>query len=218
MAISPKSTRHKRWPLAMVTGGLLLGGAAVGAVGVAAANAAPELAAATPAPSASSKASQRASETPVTGSKAATLKAAALKAVPGATVLRIETDSDGAAYEVHLKKTDGTRVTVKFNAALQQTTVETDTGRGGHGHRGDETEVTGATATTLKAAALNAVSGATVLRVEKDADGAVYEVHLKKADGTYATVKFDAALKQTGIETGSGHGGHHGHDRSTPTE
>lgn len=41
----------------------------------------------------------RPGETVVTGANAATLKAAALKAVPGGTVYRIETDTDGAAYE-----------------------------------------------------------------------------------------------------------------------
>lgn len=74
----------------------------------------------------------------MTGAKATTLKAAALKAVPGGTVLRVETDDDGAAYEVHVKKADGTHVTVEFDAALKQTGIETHTGHGGgHGARGD---------------------------------------------------------------------------------
>ena len=210
---------RKRWPAALVATGLLAGGAAVGVVGVAAATAAPQLTSASPSPSASSSTDaekrHRGGETEVTGTKATTLKAAALKAVPGATVLRVETDADGAAYEVHLRKADGTRVTVEFDAALKQTAVETDTGRGGGhgpGGRGDETEVTGATATALKAAALKAVPGGTVERVETDSDGAAYEVHVTKADGTHVTVKFDAALKQTALETGPGKGGGRGGD------
>src|SRR5665811_1142958 len=39
-----------------------------------------------------------------TGTDLATLKAAALKAVPGGTVYRVETDADGATYEAHMTK------------------------------------------------------------------------------------------------------------------
>jgi hypothetical protein len=72
----------------------------------------------------------RSDESQVTGSKAATLKAAALKAVPGATVIRVETDAGDAAYEVHMKKADGSLVTVKFDKNLQQTAVEDGMGKG----------------------------------------------------------------------------------------
>ena len=219
-ASGTESSRRKRWPVVLVTTGLLVGGAAVGAAGVAA-SAAPELSAASPSPSASTGTSRghghRGDETAVTGAKATTLKAAALKAVPGGTVLRVETDSDGAAYEVHVKQSDGTRVTVKFDSSLKQTAIETDTGERGHGDRGDETAVTGAKATTLKAAALKAVPGGTVLRMETDSDGAAYEVHVKQSDGTRVTVKFDSSLKQTAIETDTGKRGHgraHRDDRS----
>ncbi len=81
------------------------------------------------------KTGQRSDETVVTGSKAATLKAAALKAVPGGTVERIETDADGAAFEAHMTKSDGTRVTVKFDSSLKTTGVEEGMGKGG-GHDG----------------------------------------------------------------------------------
>lgn len=70
-----------------------------------------------------------AGESSLTGSKAATLRAAALKAVPGATVDRIETDSGDGAYEVHMTKSDGSQVTVKFNSSLSQTAVESGMGR-----------------------------------------------------------------------------------------
>ena len=43
--------------------------------------------------------------------------AAATAAVPGATVIRAETDSSGASpYEVHMKKSDGSYVTVELDA------------------------------------------------------------------------------------------------------
>jgi len=50
------------------------------------------------------------------------------------------------------------------------------------------------------------VPGATVDRVETDADGAVYEAHVTKSDGTKATVKFDKDFAVTGVEEGNGMG------------
>ena len=50
---------------------------------------------------------QRSDETVLTGDTAQKVKDAALKKVPGATVLRVETDADGSPYEAHLRKSDG---------------------------------------------------------------------------------------------------------------
>jgi hypothetical protein len=50
-------------------------------------------------------------ETLLTGDAAAKVTAAARKEVPGATIVRVETDSGGAAYEAHMRKADGTFVT-----------------------------------------------------------------------------------------------------------
>lgn len=68
-------------------------------------------------------------ETVVTGADAATLRAAALKQVPGATVEAVTTDSGDAAYEVHLTKADGTHVTAKFDKNLTFVTVENGRGK-----------------------------------------------------------------------------------------
>ena len=65
-----------------------------------------------------------------------------------------------------------------------------------------ESNVTGETKTKLEAAALAEVPGATVIRAENDSDGDVYEVHLKKADGSVVTVTFDADFKVTGTHEG----------------
>ena len=65
-----------------------------------------------------------------------------------------------------------------------------------------ETLLTGDTATKAKAAALAAVPGGTIERVETDAEGATYEAHMTKADGSEVTVKLDANFKVTGVETG----------------
>jgi len=72
--------------------------------------------------------------------------------------------------------------------------------------RSDEKSVPGATAATLRAAALTAVPGASVYRIETDAGDGAYEVHMKKADGSLVTVKFDKDLKVTKVESGMGAG------------
>ena len=76
--------------------------------------------------------------------------------------------------------------------------------------RTDEKLVTGSTLSTLTAAAKQAVPGGTIIRVETDAGDAVYEAHMKKADGSLVTVKFDKDLKVTKVEDGMGQGDPHG--------
>lgn len=60
-------------------------------------------------------------ESLVTGSNATKLTDAALAKFPGATVIRVENDSDGDKYEVHLKKADGSVVTVTFDEDFKVT-------------------------------------------------------------------------------------------------
>ncbi len=80
----------------------------------------------------------------------------------------------------------------------------------GHGGsapvRGDEKALNAADAAKVKAAALKAVPGGTVYRVETDAGDGVYEAHMTKADGTEVTVKLDKSFAVTKIETGMGSG------------
>ena len=74
-------------------------------------------------------------ETLLTGDAATKARAAALAAVPGATVIRVETDSSGAGtYEAHLKKSDGTEVTVLMDSSFKVTS--TVDGFGGPGPQG----------------------------------------------------------------------------------
>jgi hypothetical protein len=55
-------------------------------------------------------------ETVLNGDTASKVTAAAQAKVPGATIERVETDADGhAAYEAHMIKADGSRVTVYVN-------------------------------------------------------------------------------------------------------
>jgi hypothetical protein len=72
--------------------------------------------------------------------------------------------------------------------------------------RSDEKSVPSATAATVRAAALKAVAGGTVYRIETDAGDGVYEVHMTKADGSLVTVKFDKNLTVTKVESGMGAG------------
>ncbi|MDQ1391981.1 MAG: hypothetical protein QOF30_958 [Acidimicrobiaceae bacterium] len=78
-----------------------------------------------------------------------------------------------------------------------------DPTQGGHMANGiTEVLLTGDTATKVKDAALAAVPGGTIERVENDAEGSPYEAHMTKADGTHVTVKVGADFKVTTIETG----------------
>ena len=69
--------------------------------------------------------------------------------------------------------------------------------------RSDETLLTGDTASKVQALAVAKVgNGATIVRVETDADGhAAYEAHMVKADGTPVTVYVDKSFTVVGVET-----------------
>src|SRR5205823_4858962 len=81
-------------------------------------------------------------------------------------------------------------------------------GRGGTG----ETALTGDVADKAKAAAEKAVPGGTVdsATTETDGNGAVYEVHVTKADGSHVTVLEDQNFTVLSIESCDHHGGRRG--------
>jgi hypothetical protein len=69
--------------------------------------------------------------------------------------------------------------------------------------RSDETPLTGDALAAVTKAAEAKVPGATVERVETDAEGhAAYEAHMTKADGTLVTVYVDKSYAVVGVETG----------------
>jgi hypothetical protein len=72
----------------------------------------------------------RSDEKVVTGANATTMTTKAKAKVPGGTVLRVESDAGDAAYEVHLQKSDGSLVTVKFDKNFNVTRVEDGMGKG----------------------------------------------------------------------------------------
>ena len=77
-----------------------------------------------------------------------------------------------------------------------------DPSTGGHQFNGiTETVLTGDAATQATAAKA-AVPDGTVERVENDAEGAAYEAHVAKADGSHVTVKMDSSFKVTSTEDG----------------
>jgi hypothetical protein len=96
-----------------------------------------------------------------------------------------------------------TTSTSSTTAASGSTAAAPDPSQGGHVANGiTETLLTGDTATQATAAAKAAVPDGTVDRVENDAEGATYEAHMTKADGTHVTVKMNADFSVSGIETG----------------
>ena len=153
-----------------------------------------------------SRSGQRTDEKALTGDTAAKVKEAALAETGGGRVRAVEADGDGnAAYEAHVVKSDGTHVTVYVDENFD--VVGTEEGRhgpGGPGHaRGAEKALTGDTAAKVKEAALAEVGGATVDRLETDAEGnAAYEAHVTKADGSRATVYVDKSFNVVDVETG----------------
>lgn len=89
------------------------------------------------------------------------------------------------------------------SAASGSTTAAPDPSQGGHTANGiTETLLTGDTAAQVTSAAQAAVPGATIDRVENDAEGATYEAHMTKADGSKVTVKVNADFSVASIEDG----------------
>jgi hypothetical protein len=125
---SPRSG-IRRWSLIAVTGAgaFVAGAVAIGVISAASA----QTDTTSPSPSASAPGygaqpgqpakgnrdesqPQRSDEKLLTGTDAEKAKAAALAKYPGATIQRVETDSDGV-YEAHLITSDGKRVTAEMD-------------------------------------------------------------------------------------------------------
>jgi hypothetical protein len=130
----------KRWGagLALAATGMLAGGViASGLPASAETTAATTAATSTTADSSSSvdeSKSRRSDESLLSGDTASKVRAAALAKYPGATIDRVETDSDGV-YEAHLTTAAGERVTVELGKDFAVTGTEAGGGHGG-GHRG----------------------------------------------------------------------------------
>jgi uncharacterized membrane protein YkoI len=152
----------------------------------------------------------RAPKTELTGDTLAKVKAAVLAANPGATIEHTHAETEnGAAYEAHIVKADGSRaeVTLDSNFAVLATAARADghEGRGGHGGPGafhDETPLDSATSAKVKAAVLAALPGSTVEHAKADTDsGGAYEAFVKKSDGTLVRVTLDKNFTVLRTET-----------------
>ncbi len=145
---SPGGARRRwLWTGGLLAAGTLLGGVLAGTMSASAASNGPTTAPSAPsgsgegssggtAPGGQPPADAR-SATPVrpdekalSAADAAKVKAAALAAVPGGTVYRVETDAGDGAYEAHMTKADGTLVTVKLDASFAVIKVEAGMGSG----------------------------------------------------------------------------------------
>jgi hypothetical protein len=71
-------------------------------------------------------------------------------------------------------------------------------------HGPGETLLTGTTAEKVRAAALAAVPGGTIIRVETDSAGSPYEAHVTTAGGSVVTVKIGSDYKVTATQSGFG--------------
>lgn len=224
--MSNRLTVALRWLIA----GTLAGGT-LGSVGIAVAQTDESTTTTAPsssAPSASAPAvpaapgepEPRRNRTPLTGDALEKAKAAALAAVPGATIKKAMTGAGGAAYEVRVQRPDGTPATVKLDENFDVTGIEEGRagGRCHHGRGrpgGPGGEVTGETAEKVKAAALAAVPGATVDRTLQGRDGG-YVALVTKSDGTRAAVKLDGSFNVTSVEDKAGRRGGRGHRHGPP--
>lgn len=151
---------------------------------------------------------QRSGPTALTGDAKTQAEAAALAAVPGGTVLRSfaakEGNPKGAAYVVVVQKDDESKVDVLEDASfgvIEVVAAKGCKGRGrGNGGRGGHERpapLAGDVKTQAEAAALAAVPEGTVKASHAarpgDESGAVYAVHVSKADGSEVVVLEDAA-------------------------
>jgi uncharacterized membrane protein YkoI len=93
--------------------------------------------------------------------------------------------------------------TASSSSTSQSPAAQRDPSQGGHRANGKtESLLTGDTAAKVEAAALAEVPGATVERVETDADhGSPYEAHVTKADGTQLEVLVDKDFKVMAVNT-----------------
>ena len=92
------------------------------------------------------------------------------------------------------------------DAAIAATsTAATTTPTAPQGRPAQQSPVTGAAAEKIKATVLAKVPGATIDRVEQDAQG--YHAHITKSDGTRATARVNAQFVVTSVAAGRGPGG-----------
>jgi hypothetical protein len=123
------------------------------------------------------------------------------KALIGATIAGATVAGGAIALMgVANAQTDTTSITASTAAPA---VPARDPSKGGHTANGITEEVlTGDQATQATAAAQAAVPDGTIERVETDAEGAAFEAHIVKADGSHVTVKLNSDFSVASIENG----------------
>jgi len=146
-------------------------------------------------------------EPELTGDAKTRAEAAALAAVPGGTVMRSSqedpAEKTGAAYEVHVADADRRPVEVlldkDYKVVAKRSMPMGAPGHPGMGGPPHGAPLTGDAADKVRAAVLAALPGAKIMGLFAEehpgADGAKYEAHVVKADGTPAEVVLDAGFK-----------------------
>ncbi len=128
--------------------------------------------------------------------------------IPGAIVAAAVLGAIGSSGLGLLQADAATATDTQVNTTQTDTNTQDESVAHHTGANGTKEELlTDDTAEKAKAAALAANPGGTIERVETDAEGAAYEAHMTKADGSRITVKLDSSFKVTSTETG-GSGGH----------
>ena len=155
-------------------------------------------------------------EVVLTGATKTSVENAVLAALPGATIQRSSTETDGKstdAYEVHATKADGTHVEVLLDSSDKVTAINVDKRGGRHGHgpgHNGETPVTGDTLASITSAVKAKYPGSTVEFASTENDGKAgdaYEAHVRLADGGHLKVLLDSSFAITGSEADNGPGG-----------
>jgi hypothetical protein len=122
-----------------------------------------------------------------------------LATVPAALALILGTGILAGGASLVAAQSTSTTTAASQGATLQRP----DHPRGPHQANGiTEQILTGDAAAKVTQAALTANPGATIERVETDADADAYEAHIVKSDGSRATVKFDSSFAITKTEAG----------------
>ena len=150
-------TRKNKARAGIIAGAALAAMAVAGIAGSTIANAADSSTSSSSSASSSADKKTHVAEEALTGATAESVKAAVLAKYPGATIDKMEKDSDGTSvYEAHITKTDGTKAKVLLDSSFAITGEDAhvkgehgpdgakgDTdgqggkhGKGGHGHHG----------------------------------------------------------------------------------
>ena len=142
----------------------------------------------------------------VSGSERDRVSSAALDATGGGKVTSAETSDDpGEAYEVEVRKDDGTEVDVTLDQDLKVVGQDADDRDDSRDDTGDDNDtdvndtrdaddrvLSAAERTSAEKAAKAAVGGGTVTDVDASDDpGTAYDVEVTKADGTEWNVDLD---------------------------